>query len=346
VATLLLVLGPGSPNTYGNTFLVLTKEPASQVEAPSVLLQNGTAGVSTIYANDTSAKASAPAAQTLYAHQEQTSLGATSCYLLKLNSADSAGTIIEAEAETTGRKLMGYWVFQLTGLSSVPASTWTIYYRANKTNSAVEAHCDVNILIRMSNGTIRQTIATDVANSNGVTTAWTTLSATYSWAAYTVVNQTDYLEIDFYVEVTAKRNNEHVHLRVDDNTLAAINQTRVADVLHPRSFDYVLRVNNTVAASWQIRLRKYADTSISRLENCTIYLHNSTDGNSNQLVVEAGVFENDTGAWYDVGSLETIYIAMAVEANSTGTSNIYAFLEIRFLGSSTYLQYIIAFEIT
>jgi len=112
------------------------------------------------------------------------------------------------------------------------------------------------------------------------------------------------------------------------------------------TYDYVLRVNNTVAQSWQIRLKKYADTNISRLQNCEIYFHNSTDGTSNQIYIQNGSYTNQTGPWYDLGGSETIYIAVTVEANSTGTSHIYTFLEIRVPNTTTYFQCIITFKIT
>jgi len=112
------------------------------------------------------------------------------------------------------------------------------------------------------------------------------------------------------------------------------------------TYDYVLRVNNTVSNSWQIRLKKYADSNIDRLQNCTIYFHNSTDGTSSQIYIQNGLYINQTGPWYDLGDSETIYIAMTVQANSTATSYIYTYLEIRTPGTSTYAQYVITFEIT
>ncbi len=112
------------------------------------------------------------------------------------------------------------------------------------------------------------------------------------------------------------------------------------------TYDYVLRVNNTVPDLWKIRLKAYDDSDVNRLENCTIYFHNSTDGTSSQIVIETGAFVNETGAWYDLGSLETIYIAVTVEANSTGTSYVNVYLEILTLNTTTYAQYIITFEIT
>ena len=332
-----------------SVYYSLVNDAHSTITSAPVILQNGTAGNSTIYTNKTSAKASVDsteAGSTLYAHQELTVIGGLNYSFLKLNSADSAGETRSAEADTTGRKIMGQWVYQLTGVSSIPASTWTFYYRVNKTDSAIEAHCDVNIQIRMSNGTVRQTITTDVANSGAITLSYSTLSGNYSWADYTVVDETDYLEIDFYIEVTTKKNNEYVNLRVDDSTLAEANQTRVTDIYLPNTYDYVLRVNNTDTDSWKIRLKKYSDSNISRLQNCTIYFHNSTDGTSSQIYIQNGLYTNQTGPWYDLGDSETIYIAMTAATNSTGTSSIYTYLEVLIPNTTTYAQYIITFEIS
>ncbi|UCG37211.1 MAG: hypothetical protein JSV64_02745, partial [Candidatus Bathyarchaeota archaeon] len=123
-----------------------------------------------------------------------------------------------------------------------------------------------------------------------------------------------------------------------------------AAIIHTYTFaettlDYVLQINNTVTDSWKIRLKRYSDSSVNRLQNCTIYFHNSTDAASSQIVIENGAFTNETGPWYDLASLETIYLAMAIEANSTGTSLLYSYLEILTPNTTTYAQYIIAFEV-
>jgi hypothetical protein len=110
--------------------------------------------------------------------------------------------------------------------------------------------------------------------------------------------------------------------------------------------DYVLGVNNTITSPWQVRLKEYSSSGIARLQNCTISFHNSTDGTSSQIVIENGSFTTQTGSWYNLGSLETIYIAMTVRASSMGTSYIYAYLEVSIPGTTTYVQYIITFEIT
>jgi hypothetical protein len=181
---------------------------------------------------------SATSGQPLYGHQETTTIGGSSYYFQRLSSADASGTTLSASAASTGRKLMGKFVYQLTGVSSIPASTWTMYYRAYRDTGSVTAHGDVDILIRMSNGTVRATVATNVANSpsDSVTTSWSTISGTYSWTAYTVVSQTDYLEIDYYIEVTSSGNGKFVYLRIDDSTLATADQTRGATIVLPSQF--------------------------------------------------------------------------------------------------------------
>jgi len=104
-----------------------------------------------------------------------------------------------------GRKLFGKWVYQLTDVISIPAATWTVYYRAYIGSGAV-GHGDVDILIRKSDGTTRTTIATNVANSSDWGTSWATaILVLIAFPGYTVVDQTDYLEIDFYVDVTVPR---------------------------------------------------------------------------------------------------------------------------------------------
>jgi len=180
--------------------------------------------------------ANATSAQNLYAHQETTTIGGATYRLQKLNSADAAGTTLTVTTDTTGRKLTDKFVYQLTGVSSIPVSTWTIYYRATKSAGAVDAHADVDILIRQAGGTVRTTIATDVANSGAITTAWSTVSGTYAWSSYTVVAQTDYLEIDYYIHVTTSSPSKTVSLRIDDQTLGVADQTRAANINLPSEF--------------------------------------------------------------------------------------------------------------
>jgi hypothetical protein len=96
-------------------------------------------------------------------------------------------------------------------------------------------HCNIDVLIRKSDGTLRSTIATNVANSTNLASTATTLSGTYPWGAYTVVDQTDYLEIDYYVEVTIT-GSSNAYLRIDDQSLAPSSQTRISGVILPSEY--------------------------------------------------------------------------------------------------------------
>jgi len=178
---------------------------------------------------------SSTSTNTLFAHAETTTIGGVNYYLHKLSSADGPATTLYASAASTGRKLMGRWVYPLTGIVSIPASTWTVTYRAMRSASAssVIAHGDLDILIRKSDNTVRTTLATNVANSPSInlTNIWQTLTGTYGWAAYTVVDQTDYLEVAYYIEVTTLQSSKQVRLLVDDSTLPLADQTKIGNVI-------------------------------------------------------------------------------------------------------------------
>ena len=75
------------------------------------------------------------------------------------------------------------------------------------------------------------TLATDVANSSNITSSsWETFTATYSFGEYIVVDATDYLEIDLFADAATNLSGEGVSVdfRLDDNTMAAADQTRIA----------------------------------------------------------------------------------------------------------------------
>ena len=112
------------------------------------------------------------------------------------------------------------------------------------------------------------------------------------------------------------------------------------------TLDYVIGVNNAVASAWHVRLSKYSESSIGRLENCTIYFHNSTDGTLVQIQIENGAYTQQCGSWYNLPSSATIYVAVTAEANDTGTSLVCAYLEILAPGTTTCTRYVVTFEVT
>jgi hypothetical protein len=98
--------------------------------------------------------------------------------------------------------------------------------------TAAVAHSDISILIRESNGAIRDNITgyLGVANSDNITSTENTYSGTYPFGGYTVWNDNDYLEIDYYCDVTYAAPGT-AYLKIDNNILASADQTRVKNVL-------------------------------------------------------------------------------------------------------------------
>ncbi|MDH5793217.1 MAG: hypothetical protein OEZ18_01465 [Candidatus Bathyarchaeota archaeon] len=223
--------------------------------------------------------ASATVEQTLYAHQETTTIGGATYLLQKLDGADTAGISISVSGASVGRKLVGKFLYPLTGVSIIQARTWTIYYRAIKSSPALAAHCDVDILIRRANGTIRTIIAIDVANSGELTTEWSTPSGTYMWSAYTFVDPTDYLEIDYHTEVTKSSPGKTASLRIDDNTLALADQTRATNITLPSEFTLEVEFTGTSNTATWTQLFWTIDScwTIANV-NVTLQLYNYNSG--------------------------------------------------------------------
>lgn len=113
----------------------------------------------------------------------------------------------------------------------------------------------------------------------------------------------------------------------------------------PDAYDYVLQVNNQAANQWKVRLGAYDQANIGRLSNCTIYFHDGA-GVSLQIYVYSGIYSQQVGSWYNLTSLSTIYIAMTAIANTTGTSYIYAHLEVLIPNTSTSILMVVTFEIS
>jgi len=216
--------------------------------------------------------------QTLYAHREPVLIAGISYYQLKFESADSNALDLRASVSTTGRKLLGKAVYPLSGITMIPTSVWTFYYRARVTGPLPSVHCDVDILIRKSDNTIRTVIATDVANSPDLTLFWNTVSATYLWNDYIVEDETDFLEIDFYAHVISTQVNREVYLRIDDYSLPIDDQTRIEGVMLPSEYTVDIEVMGTSDTfDWQ-NLTWTVDSCYSVGEvNVTLQLYNYND---------------------------------------------------------------------
>lgn len=122
---------------------------------------------------------------------------------------------------------------------TVSGNVWDQYQEADGAGVAIAAYTrlvqmDVNagidVLVRKADGTIRSTIAIDVANTGNINdVAWQSIKASYAFPGYTVVDQSDYLEIDLSAEATANSSGEDVSVdfRVDEPDLPPDQQSRI-----------------------------------------------------------------------------------------------------------------------
>ena len=108
---------------------------------------------------------------------------------------------------------------------------------APMSSSTINMHPDMDIVVRKADGSLRATLATNVLNGNDISTSWESLTATYSFPGYTVVDSGDYLEFDLYAEATTNTASSAVTVdfRIDDNVLAGADQTKVATSATPSS---------------------------------------------------------------------------------------------------------------
>jgi hypothetical protein len=340
VLTVFVLLGYSLHCVTGSAYYSMFMQNYAAISTPPVILQNGTAGTCTIYTNNTRAKVSVVAP------------------LGNLNET------ADAEPSFTYGSVVGG---SYTDTQSDNGQTENIYEQTGLPGGNVGIEGYYTVDTDVSEG--------DITALKICTNAWHTAEngagddgliirvwdyGTSSWDTTTIIVEAT-SDGTTYVDLTTM-GNEHVRDSDGQIRIGFIDERRgggkdlqdtyYIDYLYVQitsaaaTCDYVLRVNNTATDSWEIRLTKYSDSSINRLENCTIYFHNSTDGTSNQIIIENGSYINQNGPWYDLGNLETICIAMTVQANSAATSYIYTYLEIRTPNTATYAQYVITFEIT
>lgn len=179
-------------------------------------------------------------------HSENMTVAGTDYYeLVEATPADGAAATMTTDAIDSGES--GRWLlhneaddsryarhlYPLTGISQIPAATWTVYYRARATERwRDDPRMSIDILIRKSDGTIRETIDTDEAWGNIRTDkgVWQTASVDYDFPGYTVVDDTDYLEIAYYGESRGdgpRNSGAYIQIIIDDPTLAKTDQTRI-----------------------------------------------------------------------------------------------------------------------
>ena len=183
----------------------------------------------------------------LTAHADTLSPGGANYFMLKgWTPADGGGLTETTDAisgNQTGRWLLhnsadasqnATHLFPLSGINKIAAAAWTVNYRGRadgwSAGSMANAFLSIDIIIRKADGTIREILDTDIAQAYfSSTDNWTNISASYSFPGYTVADDTDYLEIDFYgnSENGGPAGTSYISLTIDDGALAESEQTRI-----------------------------------------------------------------------------------------------------------------------
>jgi hypothetical protein len=169
--------------------------------------------------------------------------------LVEASPADGAVTTVGTQftQDEGGRKILynidqparaARYVYPLIGINQIPAKIWTAYYRCYVSGggefpvSDNDTCFNMDIVVRQADGSLRDTIATGVASAfitQGAEGAWITLSATYDFPGYTVVDANDYLEIDYYGQTASGPGGAigYMQLSIDNDGLPAADQTRI-----------------------------------------------------------------------------------------------------------------------
>jgi len=323
VLSILILLGfIGTPEAA--VYRLMTIESQATVGPPIVVLQNGTTGTSTIYTDNASAKVSVSGYGYDFVDNNDTNVDLSA----------NKGTQSNFTAQKYGPDLINDTLTE-ENISGDFQLDLEVQWTSADYDETYEDLC-------IRTGTFS-------GSEDIMIYAWNVSTSDWHFLYNLTMNSWNNVSVADWL------NNENFTVRFLGGTEsgdASQNYWNIdATLLHiwteaDYNYDYVLKVNNTDTDSWETRLTKYSDSNINRLENCTIYFRNSTNANSTQIIIENGSFNQTEGQWFNLTSLETIYIAMTLEANSTGTSNVYTYLEIRTPGTTTYRLYVITFEIT
>lgn len=126
---------------------------------------------------------------------------------------------------------------------NTPENVFEMFMENNQSNVWIAAYtqavrldvvANIDIVIRKSDDTIRATLLTNVADSGNINTdTWQAQNITFAFPGYTVVDDTDYLEIDIYAEASLNFSGESVSVdfRIDDPTLAIADQMRALETV-------------------------------------------------------------------------------------------------------------------
>jgi hypothetical protein len=299
-------------------------------ETPKVILESGTAGQSTIYTNNTSAKVSvvAPApAPTYHPNGYNITSGAyvSGTVPQSVEAADSDYLVVNGAEFTVSTEFL---------FSSMTGNAPT------QLNFTVVSEYDI--------GSVDVTIQV----WNYSSSAYVTSGEGYLAYTSTGANATKILSINASPQFCTSGGCAKINVTGVNSTITEfqqkINQVELTyEYGASPTYDHVLKVVNQAADNWTVNLQVYDNSSISRLSSLNITLHDGTS--SSQTAISGGSIIKSEGEPYDLpgGSGSTVCISISdLQATTSDTSYLYVYLKIRAPDTSTYSLFVIAFEVT
>jgi hypothetical protein len=197
----------------------------------------------------------------------------------------------------------------------------------------------------------------DIASVNIIIQAWNYSSSTYDTSGEGYMNyissgsnETKLLSISANPQFYASNGNAKIRITGTKTTITQYQQeTNQVKLTYSYSsssaYDYVLRVVNQVSDAWNITVKSYNSSNLSRLSSTMISFHDGTS--SSQIIINNGNITQSEGSPYVLAGNATIYISMStLQATNAGTSYLHVYLKILTPNTTTYLLYVITFEIT
>ena len=103
-----------------------------------------------------------------------------------------------------------------------------------------------------------------------------------------------------------------------NKTWAEVNVTGTLETTH---YEYVLNITNLSSnINYQVNLENASIYGISRLTNFTAYFHDGTT--SKQVQISNGVVTQSVGSWYSIIASATIYLSLAIQVSTSGSSTV------------------------
>jgi len=258
---------------------------------------------------------------------------------IKIRGAKTSATQFDLKAD---------WIeFKATNLAEYTVSTEFLFASMTKNTPT-----QLNFTVVSEYDIVSVSVTIQVWNYSSSPQAYVTIGEGYLTYLSSGANQTKLLSINTSPQFYASNGNARIKITGVLTTITLyqqkVNQVKlVYSYGSSPNYNYVLKIANQVSDAWKIRLRAYSQSNITRLNNCTIYFRNSTDGTSGQIYIISGVCTQPTGLWYDLPSSPAErYIALSLNAGNSEVSYIYVYLEILVLDKTTYAQYVLTFEIT